>query len=149
MSSTKRTYQEALDTCAADGASLPKILSAEDALAVKHYVNKNNFDNAWTSLLKLNSTIQCKDNTCDGLVEWPGGQTFAFDASVHTAVDGTKVNNSCFGFRKDKDKLDDNLCTDKRDVICQFTPITVPSDYELRNGKYYKVSKFMCTSFLQ
>ena len=65
------THQEALDTCAADGASLPKLLSADDALAVKHYVNKNNFPNVHTSLLKLNTTIQCQDNTCNGLVEWP------------------------------------------------------------------------------
>ena len=115
--------------------------------AVKHYMNKNNFATVWTSLLKLNSTIQCKDNTCNGLVEWPGGPTFAFDASVHTAVHGMDANiaNSCFRFQKDNDKLDDSACTNKCNVICQFTPITVPSDYELRNGKYYKVLDIIIT----
>ena len=137
------TYQEALDTCAADGASLPKLLLADDALAVKHYVNKNNFANVWTSLLKLNTTIQCIDNTCNGLLEWAGGPTFAFDG---VAVNGGDTS-SCFRFRDNNYNLDDVPCINKYPVICQFTPITVPSDYELRNGKYYKVSKFMCTSF--
>ena len=143
MSSLKRTYQEALDTCAADGASLPKLLSADDFLAVKHYVNKNNFANVWTSLLKLNTTIQCTDNTCNGLLEWPGGPTFAFDASVHKEVRiNNGVNANCLRFRGNNYQLDDDSCTAKYPVICQFTPITVPSDYELRNGKYYKVLDF-------
>ena len=138
------TYQEALDTCAADGASLPKLLSADDTLAVKHYVNKNNFANVWTSLLKVNrSIIMCTDNTCDGLVEWAGGPTFAFDASVHVVADNTGIS-SCFRFSSDTDDLNDGQCGSKEyPVICQFTPITVPSDYELRNGKYYKVLDFM------
>ena len=140
------TYQEALDTCAADGASLPKLLSADDVLAVKHYANKNNFPEVWTSLLKVNiSKFQCTDNTCDGLVEWPGGPTYAFDTSVHVVADNDGKFGTCFRFKGDTDELNDVICDMKYPVICQFTPITVPSDYELRNGKYYKVLDIILT----
>ena len=70
-----RTHQEALDVCAADGASLPKLLTKDDFQSLKHYVNTDNLQNVWASLLKLNSTTKCTDSTCDGLVEWAGEQS--------------------------------------------------------------------------
>ena len=143
-----RTYQEAMDICAADGATLPKLLSADDTLALKHYINiTTNIISFWTSLVKVNNnaTIQCTDSTCDGLVEWPGGPHFAFDASVHKGLVFNSANKArtCFRFRDDLDRLADVQCTINCPVICQFTPIHVPSDYELRNGKYYKVVDFI------
>ena len=74
LPSTPKTHEEALDTCAADGASLPKLLTTEDIVALKHYMDVNNFKDVWTSLLKVNTTIKCGDQTCDGLVEWTGTQ---------------------------------------------------------------------------
>ena len=140
LPSAPKTHEEALDACAADGASLPKLLTKDDTVALKHYMDNNNFIVVWTSLLKVNTTIACADQTCDGLVEWAGGPAFAFDVSIHK---GVTVNSndkaSCFRFRGDLDKLDDVQCANSYAVICQFTPSHVPSDYELRNGKYYKV----------
>ena len=142
----KTTYQEALDTCAADGATLPKLLTTEDVLALKHYLStwrNGDFDNAWAGLLKVNNTIKCTDNTCDGLLEWPGGPAFAFEASVHKELDGTDKSELCFKFNGVRDTLVNHLCNKTLLVICQFTPTEVPSGYELRNGKYYKVLAFI------
>ena len=142
----KRTYHEALDTCAAEGATLPKLLTAEDTLALEHYMDNENVDNAWTGLLKVNNTIDCTDTTCDGLLEWPGGPAFAFDASVYKEVHGNDTawhGKVCFKFNKVFETLLDQYCTHSVLVICQFTPNEVPSDYELRNGKYYKVLDFI------
>ena len=135
-----RTYQEALDVCAADGASLPKLLTRDDVLAVKHYMNSENIDNAWTSLMKVNSSITCTDSTCDGVLEWAGGLAFSFDAStvryVH-APDGSDF--SCIIYRVVQNGLADVRCNATYRAICQFTPLQVPADYEFRNGNYYKV----------
>ena len=138
-----RTYQEALDVCAADGATLPKLLTREEVLALKHYMNSENIGGAWTSLMKINSSITCTDSTCDGVLEWSGGLAFSYDASV---VDRVTANgnagdgsDSCFTYRVSKDGLLDDGCNDAFRAVCQFTPLQVPADYELRNGNYYKV----------
>ena len=78
----------------------------------------------------------------------PGGPTFVYDASVHPKVDGDSPQGDSYCFRFRNDKLDDASCTKSYSVICQFTPATVPTDYELRNGKYYKVFNFICASSL-
>ena len=139
----EKTYQEALDVCATDGASLPKLLTRDDVLALKHYMNSENIDNAWTSLMKVNSSITCTDSTCDGGLEWAGGLAFSFDASVVNKVhapDGSEF--SCFIYRVPSGWLHilaDVRCNATFRTICQFTPLKVPADYEFRNGNYYKV----------
>ena len=74
------TYKDALNTCAADGASLPKLITAEDFLAVTHYINDNSY--AWSSLLKVDNNVNCDGIGCDGLLEWLDGSTFTFADSA-------------------------------------------------------------------
>ena len=135
-----RTHQEALDVCTADGATMPKLLTRDDVLALKHYMNSENIGTAWTSLMKVNSSTTCSDSTCDGVLEWAGGLAFSFDASVVNDVYGLDVSEfPCFMYRVDYDRLADVRCDAVQRTICQFTPLQVPADYELRNGNYYKV----------
>ena len=119
--------------CAADGASLPKLLTRDDVLALKHYMNSENIDHAWTSLMKVNSSITCTDSTCDAVLEWEGGLAFSFDASVVNNVDAPDAQ-SCFTYSVNDDKLGDYRCDASRRAVCQFTPLQVPADYELRKG---------------
>ena len=133
------TYQEALDVCAADGATLPKLLTREDTLALKHYMNSENIEHAWTSLMKVDSSMTCSNSTCNDELEWAGGLAFSFDASVVDQVNAPDATQSCFTYRVNHDDLGDYPCGQSRRTFCQFTPLQVPADYELRNGNYYKV----------
>ena len=146
MPDPERTYQEALDVCAADGAILPKLLTRDDVLALKHFMNSENIDQAWTSLMKVNSSIRCTDSTCDDVLEWAGGEAFSFDTSVVSNVNAQGY--SCLTYRVNDDRLGSYRCHWSRKTVCQFTPLQVPADYELRNGNYYKVINVKLIWFL-
>ena len=112
------THQEALDTCAADGASLPELTTAEDVDAMKHYLNNERFTYAWTSLLKVDNSVKCSGMGCDGLLEWSGGSAFTNAASPLKG--SVSPGRDCFRLGI-AGKLSADQCTNIQPVICQFT----------------------------
>ena len=126
-SSSKVNHQEALNICAADGASLPTLTSTEDANATRFFMNMEGFTYAWTSLIKIDNGTECDKNACDGLLQWPGGQTFTYNASIY--MPRGRANSAVFPVSQDHDcfrmghlgRLMALSCGIKTRVICQYT----------------------------
>ena len=131
------TRDVAESICAADGAELPKVITAKDKSAMMHYGNQNLL---WTGLKKINNVnTHCIDSACNGLLQWDDGTAYAHDASINITVevDAPNSNQNCFRFRADSEHIGDLQCNSKEfPTVCQFTP---PQDYKFREGKYYRV----------
>ena len=121
------THQEAHKKCAADGASLPELTSAEDVDAMKHFMNRNpSLTYAWTSLTKIDNSTACNEDTCDGLLQWRSGPTFTYDQSIYMPPGSSTASFPVFAgyycFRMGYlGKLMATSCHDPEKVICQYT----------------------------
>ena len=90
--------------------------------------------------ISVKSDTLCDNATCDGLLEWADGSSFKYDPNVITTAvraNGVGSIRDCF-YYDDDGKLDDRQCGIEQAFLCQMT--SIPSGYEYRNGKYYKVS---------
>ena len=127
----KVTWENASNTCLADGAMLPKLLTAKDTSALKQFKNESGLAegvNLWIGLKKINES-GCLDSGCDGLLQWDGGNTFAFDGSTYYDVLGMMSTKMCFTHREKLvtdlgyvDSLSDKHCEHQTVLsACQYT----------------------------